>query len=388
MMASFSRADFPSQLFPPHSPKQKDKPPVLFFAPLEPITANPIIRELMGNFGAQILFRPKALPQHLLKAKKWQFWQKIPRIRSIQTPNTSPVFDGIQLIARPGDPLKPALEFITHNAKSLGIQFIDLNFCCPGYKVLPQKRGGELLNPIHHDLILKVIETSLKFTDLPISIKIRKGYTIQDSPKPLLTAIFKQFGDNISWITVNRAPVKMGGVNLNKIIHDNAPFLEAIESVDQTIPIIANGGIRSESDIQEILAEAPVQGIMIGRGALGNPHIFTACSQTKIDSGIKESSDISSEFYKGLSYFFEIAQKYTKGNKGRWITMGELKRQLFYFLKYYYESRHQPQPAGLGFDKWNRSHFSPTELKIILQKHFSEISDSQWTDWFRNLNLK
>ncbi len=388
MMASFSHADFPSRLFHPHSPRQKDKPPVLFFAPLEPITANPIIRELMGNFGAQVLFRPKILPQHLLKAKKWQFWQKIPRIRTMQTPNQSPVFDGIQLIARPGDPLKPALEFITHNAKSLGIQFIDLNFCCPGYKVLPQKRGGELLNPIHHDLILKVIETSLKFTDLPISIKIRKGYTIQDSPKPLLKAIFKQFSDNISWITVNRAPVKMGGVNLENIIHDNTSFLKAIESVDQTIPIIANGGIRLESDIQEILAEAPVQGIMIGRGALGNPHIFTTCSQAQTEKRIAESDEIISPFFVGLSHFFEIAQKYNKGNKGRWITMGELKRQLFYFLKYYYESRHQPHPTGLGFNKWNHSHFTSEELISILQKHFSQISDSQWNGWFRNLNLE
>ena len=386
-MASFSRADFPSQLFHPQSPGQKDKFPVLFFAPLEPITANPIIRELMGQFGAQVLFRPKILPQHLLKAKKWQFWQKIPRILSMQTPNQSPIFDGIQLIARPDDPLKPALEFISHNAKSLGIQFIDLNFCCPGYKVLPQKRGGELLNPIHHDLILQVIETTLKYADLPISIKIRKGYTIQDSPKKLLNTIFKQFGTNIAWITVNRAPVKMGGVNLDKIVHDNTSFLEAIESVEQQIPIIANGGIRSVTDVEEISAEAPVHGVMIGRGALGNPHIFTTCSQAQIDFSKHETDEELSPFLNGLSHFFEIAQKYSKGNKGRWITIGELKRQLFYFLKYYFESAHQQPPAGFGFDKWNRSHFTSNELKKILQKHFSQISTSQWNDWFRNLNL-
>ncbi|MHA1520212.1 MAG: tRNA-dihydrouridine synthase family protein [Promethearchaeota archaeon] len=377
----------PSQLFQKYSQEQKDDHPVLFFAPLEPITANPIIRELMGESGAQILSRPKILPKHLLKAKKWQFWQKIPRIHSMQTPNQSSIFDGIQLIARPDDPLKPTLEFITHNAKSLGIQFIDLNFCCPGYKILPKRRGGELLNN-HHDLILEVIEKSLKFTDLPISIKIRKGYTNQDTPKPLLVKIFKEFGTNLSWITVNRAPVRMGGVDLNNLIHDNSSFLEAIESVEAKIPIIANGGIRSVKDIKEITAQTPVQGIMIGRGALGNPQIFTTCSHLQTDSSINESDEDLFRFYQGLSNFFEIAQKYKKGNKGRWITMGEMKRQLFYFLKYYYESRHQPHPAGLGFDKWNnKSHFSGIELMDILKNHFSQIKSPQWKDWFRNLNL-
>ena len=142
-------------------------------APIEPITMNPVIRELMAINGARLVYRPKILPQHLLKAPNWQYWAKIKKISQVKTPSGKSVFDGIQIIARPGDPIKKAVKYIDNYANKIGIHFIDLNFCCPGYKVLPKRRGGDLLKD--PETIIQVISEVIKFTSLPISIKIRKA---------------------------------------------------------------------------------------------------------------------------------------------------------------------------------------------------------------------
>lgn len=357
----------------------------MFFAPIEPVTANPILRHLMGHFGAQIVSRPKIMPQHLLKAKKWQFWQKIENIRTLSTIQGEKVYDGIQLIARPDDPIKPTLEFISSNSKALGIDYIDLNFCCPGYKILPQRRGGELLK--HPDLILKVIEKVIKYTELPISMKIRKGYTENETPSSLLKSVYKNFKSEIAWISVNRAPVKMQGVNMTQIIKDVSAFQLALEAVDEEIPIVANGGIDSLDTYKNVIERVNVQGIMIARGALGNPTLFSKISQQFRPQEHKEDFTKMEDFQKGLLRFLEISQLYSKGNKGRWTTIGELKRQLFYFLKYKHECQKQQLPSGMGFSKWNKTKWTPHQFKQILLDFFPEIPSNQWKDWYSSVGI-
>ena len=60
---------------------------LMALAPIEPITMNPVIRELMAINGARLVYRPKILPQHLLKAPNWQYWAKIKKISHVKTPS-------------------------------------------------------------------------------------------------------------------------------------------------------------------------------------------------------------------------------------------------------------------------------------------------------------
>ncbi|MCF2139769.1 MAG: tRNA-dihydrouridine synthase family protein [Candidatus Lokiarchaeota archaeon] len=352
---------------------------ILFFAPMEPLTANPILRELMGDFGAKIVSRPKILPQHLLKAKKWQFWEKI-----LQKSKKS-IYDGVQIIARPEDPLKPALKFLSDNSHALGIDYVDLNFCCPGYKILPQNRGGELLKNPH--IILKVIEKSLKYTDLPISIKIRRGFSLRDTPIPLLSQIFREFGQNIAWITINRAPVKMQGVDLHSIIKSTEPFQQAIDAVENKIPIIANGGFNSPEQIQETFSQINISGVMIGRSALGNPNIFQSTLNFSFQAKDQKRNLKSNNLNEGLEKFMKIAQYYATHKQGRWASIGELKRQIYPFIKYKYTHLEKSLPPGYGFNKWHRSHFTPTEFVKTLNIIFPKISIDLWSNWLKKLKI-
>ena len=381
----------PCTLFSDSSQKSPSPETLVYaLAPLEPITANPILREMMAVNGAQLVTRPKILPHHLLKAKKWQRWEKIKGIKALTTPDGKPVYDGIQLIARPGDPIKPAISFINNASSQLGVSFIDLNFSCPGHKVRPQRRGGELLK--HPTEILRVIEEVLKYSNLPVSLKLRSGYNVTDTPKELCRQIFQQFGTNIAWITMNRAPVKMGDTHTEQILRDFSAFQQTLEATSYKIPIIANGGISTNVDQEQLLKHASVAGIMIGRGALGYPSLFqhmsTSIPATNSCAEIPSKvTPLSIRIQADLTSLFQIIPKYIKGSTGRWCSMGELKRLLFYYIKSYYSSQNLGLPLGCGFSRWHKTHFTPLEFRQTLTTFFPFIPASTWKQWLAFLPL-
>ena len=358
---------------------------VMAFAPIEPITMNPIIRELMAISGARLVYRPKILPQHLLKAPKWQYWAKIKKKSQVKTPSGDTIYDGIQIIARPGDPIKKAVRLIDNYASKMAIQFLDLNFCCPGYKVLPKRRGGDLLKD--PDSIIQVISEAMKFTSLPISIKIRKGFLNSDNPQNLCSRLNKEFGDNLAWIAINRAPVKMDDVDFSLIKDDFKPFQEALAGIEGKIPIVANGSIENYNDINIINENVKINGFMIGRAALGNPSIF----HDILDSKPVENSTSDVDDFKIISKFeelFNIISKYQNGPSGRFCSIGEIKKLLFYYIKHSFESQKKQLPAGYGFSKWNSQRFDSNSLVKALLKIYPTILEKTWKKWISPIFTK
>ncbi len=354
-------------------------------APIEPITMNPIIRELMAINGAHLVYRPKILPQHLLKAPNWQYWAKIKKISQIKTPSGKSVYDGIQIIARPNDPIKKAIKYIDNYASKFGIHFIDLNFCCPGYKVLPKRRGGDLLKD--PETIIQVISEVMKFTSLPISIKIRKGFLNSDTPTKLCSMIRREFGENIGWIAINRAPVKMEDVNFSLIKNDYEPFQQAIDAVEGKIPIIANGTVEYYRDMNFIKENVNINGFMIGRAALGNQTIFQNILDPKY-SGIEANNIDNAQIISKFEELFKIISKYQNGPSGRFCSIGEIKKILFYDIKHYFESQNKQLPPGYGFSKWNNQVFSHDSLVKALYNIFPIISKETWKNWLNPIFSK
>ncbi len=354
----------------------------LMFAPLEPDSANPILREIMGINGAEVVFRPKIIPQHLLKATNWQKLEKIKNFTKLRTKNSNQIFDGIQLLPKIGDPIKHTLSFINSRAHQLGVSFIDLNFSCPGYKVLPQGRGGELLK--YPKKIIDIISNILKYSELPISLKIRKGFYNNDTPYELCKLISKEFGSNIAWITINRAPVKMEDVDMVLINNDYDIFQKTVEAVEKKIPIIANGAIYSYEHYNIIQKQTEISGIMIGRGALGNPEVFTKIYDSNSINQEKILQNQESSIFHKFNELFRVIQKYEKGPSIKWTTMGKIKRIIFNYYKSYYNSLNQQLPKGFGFNKWHKSKLSVEELVRDLNLLFPFIKKSTWNQWLKN----
>lgn len=353
---------------------------VYCFAPIEPYTANPIVRELAGINGAQLLFRPKINPFHLLKSKIWQEYEKIDGMKEIKTPNGRPVYDGCQIMARHDDPIKDSVRFISKNKKTLGISFIDLNFSCPGHNVLPHNRGGALLTKPKKLRI--VIEKTLKFSSLPVSVKIRNGFEHTSSCKP----ICKVLNDyDLAWVTINRAPVKREKVDFKALKEDYSAFKLASQVLDD-IPIVVNGDFDIRDRVEKLKDIPKCKGVMIARGALGNPLIF---QEMTLKQKIQTQDEKNGIIKENLRQLFVLVSKYdnlrSKDGRRLWTSFGQLKRVIFFFIKQYYEKKGELLPAGFGENSFIRqTRFSRKSFIDALSDVFPPVEKEKWDEWIPN----
>jgi len=371
------------------------------FGAIEPYTENPIVRELAIHYGAKIVFRPKIIPFDLLKSKIWQFHQQIRLTKPSSGKKTknncigiiknAKFIDGVQLLVRDDDPIKNTVNFLSENADKLNIQFIDLNFSCPGYKILPHNRGGELLK--YPNRIKNIVEKVLKYSSIPVSVKIRKGYTSKDNPKQVCK-ILKDF--DLAWVTINRAPVKRGSIDPISLKNDYSPFIIAENVVDGAFPLIANGDLDSCNQIDVLLKKTNIKAIMISRSALGFPYIFSKLIQSYSDpilnshsisnsNTIKDqifsNNQINSIFNEIFEILFKIADKYSKVANGYWISISQMKNILIHFIRKYYLLQNATPPAGYGINSWKKKKFSYKTLAKSIYSIFNFIPEKKWLNW-------
>ncbi len=141
---------------------------------------------------------------------------------------------------------------------------IDVNFGCPSATVTNNDSGSMLLKDPKN--VGKIIEKLVKNIDKPITAKIRLGYS-----KTTYNEVAKEVEDagaQILAVHGRTAKQKYSGL----------ANWDAIREVHEKlkIPVIGNGDIKSEEDIDKyLLSESPyASALMVGRAAIGNPYIF------------------------------------------------------------------------------------------------------------------
>ncbi len=141
---------------------------------------------------------------------------------------------------------------------------VDINMGCPAPKVVKNGDGSKLLLDLEQ--AEKVIKAVVKNSDVPVTLKIRKGWDNNHIVAKDIAKIAENAG--VSAITIHgrtRSEFYTGQADWNII-------KEVKESV--TIPVIGNGDVVDGITAQQMFEETGVDGIMIGRAALGNPWIF------------------------------------------------------------------------------------------------------------------
>ena len=135
---------------------------------------------------------------------------------------------------------------------------------CPAPKVVKNGDGSKLLQNL--DLVGQIVEEVVKASTVPVSVKIRKGWSKTNDVSVQVAKIIEQAGANL--ITIHgrtRDEFFSGEVDL-----------EAIRKVKEavSIPVIGNGNIVNEESAKRMFEQTGVDGIMIGRASIGNPWIF------------------------------------------------------------------------------------------------------------------
>lgn len=143
---------------------------------------------------------------------------------------------------------------------------IDINMGCPVRKVTKKGAGAALMST--PDLARDVIRSVVDNTDIPVTVKFRAGV----SSTELNGVEFGQMAEEAGAAAVavhgrTRAQAFSG-------VADRAIIKEVKEAL--SIPVIGNGDILSYQDGLDMMAETGCDGVMIGRGALGNPWVFQA----------------------------------------------------------------------------------------------------------------
>jgi tRNA-dihydrouridine synthase B len=168
---------------------------------------------------------------------------------------------GIQIYGADPNAMAEAAGLITGHYRP---EFIDINFGCPVKKVVQRNGGSGCLRDM--DLVQRIIRAVIGATHLPVTVKARSGWD-DLARDPVGIALRMQDAGARAFTLHARTRTQMfaGQANWDEI----ARVAEALD-----IPVIGNGDVQTGNDIARMRAHTGCAGIMIGRGAFGNPWLF------------------------------------------------------------------------------------------------------------------
>jgi len=275
---------------------------VYALAPLAGFTDLPF-RSVVKKFGADLTVSEMLSSNALAHGSK----------KTLHMLEKSPLEDpySAQIAASEVDMARRAVEVLNEHS---GIDIIDLNCGCPVPKVVGHGSGSSLLLnlPLMGEIIKTIKNTSNKSLT---SVKIRLGFE-KKNHIDIAKLVEDSGADFIAVHGRTRAGKFKSPVDYDAI----KEIKEAI-----SIPVIANGDIDSYEKAKWVQEHTGCDGIMIGRGAVGNPWIFhqLKTSTKEISNEIKhdiiiEHFDKMVEFYgsHGVAMFRKHTHTYSKGFRG------------------------------------------------------------------------
>lgn len=278
--------------------KKKKGQAILALAPLAGYTDS-AFRLLCKNYGADVVYSEMASvsalnynPEKTLELIKFNKKER-PYV--------------VQLFGSNPDHFIKAVKIIEQKIKPDGF---DINFGCPVRKVLKQGAGSKLMSDLQASR--KIIEAVLSTTKLPLSIKVRtEAFSVG------LVDFLKNISDlKISALMIHGRTLKQlfsGPIDL-ELIKNSRNYFSGV--------ILANGGINNLNEAVKVMKKTGVDGVGIGRGALGQPWIFDN-KQQKISS--KKRRELVLE---NISKHMSLVKK----NKGG-LGFSEFKGHLAWYLK-------------------------------------------------------
>ena len=195
---------------------------------------------------------------------------------------------------------------------------IDINMGCPAPKIAMNGGGASLMkNPLLAGEIIKAVS---KAVDIPVTVKIRKGWDDENITAVELAKIAEKNG--AAAITVHgrtRMQMYSGKVDYDII----AKVKKAVD-----IPVIANGDIVDEQSAAIMCEKTNCDAIMIGRGALGNPWIFRRINAYLNECRVLPDVSINEKMVVMLKHIQKIIEY-----KGEYTAMREARHHAAYYTK-------------------------------------------------------
>jgi len=168
---------------------------------------------------------------------------------------------GVQIFGADATAMAEAAALVTDVFQP---EFVDINFGCPVKKVVKRNGGSGCLKDL--GLVESIIRAVSRATHLPVTVKTRSGWS-EDTRDPVGIALRMQDAGARAFTLHARTRTQMytGQARWEEI----AAVVDALD-----IPVIGNGDIKTPEDVVRMLDVTKAAGIMVGRGAFGQPWIF------------------------------------------------------------------------------------------------------------------
>lgn len=230
------------------------KKPILALSPMADMTDSAFCQVVRNIGGADVVFREMVSSEALVRENEKTIGMT--DFVEAERPIVQQIFGSDPAI------MAKAAEIVLEHAKPEGI---DINMGCPVYKITSNFNGCALMK--EPERAAEIIREMKKVMgDTPLSVKIRLGWSDPDDFKNFIPVI-EAAGANL--ITVHGRTKAQGysGVSDWKRIGEAKKIA--------TVPLLANGDIHEPHQVKEALEVTGADGVLIARGALGNPWFFS-----------------------------------------------------------------------------------------------------------------
>jgi tRNA-dihydrouridine synthase B len=194
---------------------------------------------------------------------------------------------------------------------------IDINMGCPVPKIVGNGEGSALMkDPQLAGRIVRAVSDAVK---LPVTVKIRAGWDAGSINAPEMAKILEDAG--AAAITVH------GRTRAQMYAPSSDPHVIAAVKKSVSIPVIGNGDIYTADDAMRMLDITECDGLMIARGALGNPWLFSEI-RARMDGEFYKLPTLAERMETAIGQIGAMIEE-----KGERVALAEARKHLSWYIK-------------------------------------------------------
>ena len=234
---------------------------------------------------------------------------------------SSPI--SIQIAGSEADELAHSAQ----KAVEFGADIVDINMGCPAKKVCNKAAGSALMQD--EALVKDILESVVSAVDVPVTLKMRTGWSTRHKNAPSIAQIAEQAG--IQMLSVH------GRTKEDKYTGE-AEYDTIKRVVEQvSIPVIANGDITNAKKAKNVLEQTGAAGVMVGRATQGNPWIIHEIDHFLKTGRHAKEIPLSSKKTTILKHIEQIYQFY-----GDFLGLRLARKHIFWYATHLDKKHMQP----------------------------------------------